>query len=339
MLRYIGRRCALALIVVFGVLAITFFVSRVVPADPAILFAGGDRATSASVLEARKELGLDKPLPEQFIAYVGKVATGDFGRSYLTRRPVAQDLAAFFPATLELVLPAMFLSLLVGIPIGVLAGRADGGKLDRVVRFLAISGAAIPPFWAALIAQLVFASTLRLLPVAGRIGSDVAVLHPITTTTGFYLVDAALQGNWTAWTDALRHMVIPVAVLAIQPCSLVIRQTRESVATVRRELYVTAAQAAGLPERFILFRYVLKNAISPTLTSVSLIFAAAFTGTVLVEVIFAWPGIGRYLTDAILSADFPSLLAVTIVATLAYVVINLVVDVLQAFIDPRIALT
>jgi len=333
---YIVRRIGTACIVVAGVLLITFVAARIIPSDPARLYAGGPRATPAEVQRARTSLGLDLPLPLQFVNYVVKVVRGDFGSSFQTRRPVSQDLEVFLPASLELVFPSMLLALILGIPIGVLAAAARGRALDTLARVVSISGASLPPFWLALIAQLIFGTFINVLPISGQNGDTIIVFNPLRHISGFNLVDAAVTGNWEAFGDTLSHMVLPVAVLAVYPVSLTIRMTRASMIEALSDAYVVAARAAGLGERTILFRLVLKNAVIPTLTVLGLTFAAAFTGTVLVEIIFGWPGVGRYVTDAINDGDFPVILAVTLVGTIAYIAINLCVDLIQAALDPRV---
>lgn len=336
MTRFLLRRLLLSVVVIVGVLIITFFITRVLPSDPAVLMAGGERATEAAIERARERMGLNQPLIVQFTTYVSQVARGDLGESFVTHRPVIEDIGIFLPATLELILPALLLALLIGIPVGVIAGSRSQSSTDRNIRLFAISGAAIPSFWAGMMGQLIFVSWLGLLPVAGAVSSQVDLLHPINRVTGLNLVDATLQGNWTAWLDVASHMILPVAALTIHPLSLVIRMTRAAVEEVMHEQYVTAARAAGIREREILFRDVLKNAISPTLTVIGLAFASAFTGTLLVEVVFAWPGIGRYVNGAILSSDFPAILGAALAGTLIYVVINFTVDLVQAVLDPRI---
>lgn len=338
MSRFLVRRVLLALIVILGVLLITFVIARVIPGDPARLYAGGQRATADEVARASEELGLDEPLPVQFLSYVGGIVRGEFGTSFVTHRSVSADVGIFLPATLELVIPAMLIALLVGIPVGLLSGAKPRGVLDESSRFAAISGAALPPFWLAIVGQLLFAVWLGWLPVGGRLSSSVLVQSPIDRVSGFYLIDAVIAGNWAAWVDAARHMVLPVFVLAVYPTSLVMRQMRAAVADVMTEPYVTAARASGLSERTVLFRYVLRNAIVPTLTVLGLTFAASVTGTVLIEIIFSWPGIGRYVTESIMASDFPAVMTVTTIGTVGYVLINLAVDVVQAGIDPRIRL-
>lgn len=336
MKRYVARRLVLAVGVVFGVLVVTFVLSHVVPSDPARLYAGGQRATGAEVKDARKTLGLDRPLPTQFADFVATAVRGDFGDSFESRRPVTTDLRAYLPASLELIIPAMLLAIVLGIPIGLLAGARPEGKTNRLVNLGALSGAALPAFWLALIGQLILSVWFHVLPVGGVVGTDTTLNHPIKSVTGFSVIDATIAGNWSALTDHLDHLVLPVLVLAVYPTCLVVRQTSASVSKVIVSPYVTALRAYGLPERRVLFPFVLKNAIMPTLTVLGLTFAGALTGVVLVETIFAWPGIGNYLTTAILASDYPVILAVTIIGATAYVLVNLFVDLLQAALDPRI---
>ena len=332
---YLARRVLLAALVLLGVLLITFVVSHVVPGDPARLYAGS-RAGEAALAEVRRELGLDQPLPRQFLHYVLSSTRGDFGYSYRTKRPILEDLKARLPATLELVILATFLAVVAGVPTGVLAAAHFGTRLDRLVRVVSIAGVSMPAFWLALLLQLFFFLWLGWLPLGGRVGLAVSFTDPITPITGFDLVDAALTLNWVAWRDAAWHAVLPTVVLATFPYSLVVRMTRASMLEVLSETYVSAARAAGLGEGEILFKLALKNAIVPTLTVMGLVFAFSITGAVLVETIFQWPGVGSYMLEAILNNDVPVLFAVTLVVTVIYIVVNVLVDLLQAALDPRI---
>jgi peptide/nickel transport system permease protein len=332
---YLVRRLGLGILVVIGALMITFIVSNVVPGDPARLYLGS-RATPEKLAEARHQLGLDLPL--QFVNYVSRVVHGELGISFLTKRPISEDIKIRLPATLELVISAMLLALVVGLPVGVLGAARRGESFDQVSRLATIGGVSVPSFWLALILQLLFFLYLRWLPLGGRISNEVMLAHPIKTITGFYLVDAAVTGNWVAWRDALLHLILPVVVLATYPISLVVRMTRASMIEVLSETYITAARASGLTEREILFKLALKNAIMPTLTVMGLLFAYSITGSVLVEVVFTWPGLGNYMADAILNSDIYVLFAVTLVVTLIYIGINLVVDIFQSAIDPRVRL-
>jgi peptide/nickel transport system permease protein len=334
---YLVRRLGLGVLVVLGALMITFIVSNVVPGDPARLYLGS-RATPEKLAQARHDLGLDQPLPLQFVSYVSRIVHGELGISLLTKRPISEDIKIRLPATLELVISAMVLALVVGLPVGVLGAARRGKSFDQVSRLATIGGVSVPSFWLALILQLIFFLYLRWLPLGGRISNEVMLAHPIRSITGFYLIDAAVTGNWVAWWDALVHLILPVVVLATYPISLVVRMTRASMIEVLSETYITAARASGLSEREILFKLALKNAIMPTLTVMGLLFAYSITGSVLVEVVFTWPGLGSYMADGILNSDIYVLFAVTLVVTLIYIGINLVVDVFQAAIDPRVRL-
>ncbi len=242
------------------------------------------------------------------------------------------------PATLELVILSLLLAVVIGIPVGVYSGAHWGKKLDILGRVLTISGVSIPSFWLALILQLIFFSWLGWLPLGGRLSREFLIFEPIQHITGFNLIDAAITGHWGAWKDALIHIIMPAIVLAVYPICLISRMLRGAIIEVLTQDYVTAARASGMPERFVLFRFALKNAIAPTLTVISLVFSYSISGSVLIEIVFNWPGLGKYITDAIINADFPVVLAVTLIVTVIYVLINLFVDLLQAVIDPRIQL-
>jgi peptide/nickel transport system permease protein len=334
---YLLRRLGLALFVILGVLLVTFVVSRIVPGDPARLYLG-PRARPERLEEVRQELGLNDPLPIQFARYVASTLTGDLGYSFRTKRPIIEDLKVRLPATMELVIGATFLALFVGVPVGVIASARQGKGFDQSSRLVTIAGVSIPAFWLALLLQLLFFGWLGILPLGGRISQEVMLTSPIEPITGFYLVDSALTGNWVAFKDALLHMILPVLVLACYPVSLAVRMTRASMLDVLSETYITAARAAGLTEREILFKLALKNGIVPTLTVMGLVFAYSITGAVLVEIVFVWPGMGSYMTDAILNKDIYVLFAVTLVVTIIYVLINILVDAIQAGLDPRIRL-
>lgn len=332
---YLLRRVATSLLVIAGVLTLTFFVTRILPSDPAQLIAG-QRARPEQVAAIRSQLGLDRPLPEQFVRYLGDLARGDLGRSFATKRSVAEDLRIFLPATLELVLCGYALALLAGIPAGILAAARERGVFDRASGVAAVLGAAAPVFALALLAQQVFFNQLRWLPLNGRLDAEVSLAHPVTFITGFLLVDAALTANWLAWRNALAHLVLPALVVAVYPFSLALRMTRNSMVDALHHPHITVARAKGLPERTILLRHALRTAILPVMTIVGLTFAYAITGAVLIEVLFRWPGVGKYVADAIVARDFPPILAVTLVSTLIFVGVTFIMDVLRAALDPRV---
>lgn len=332
---YFLRRLGLAIIVFLGVLLVTFLVSHVVPGDPARLYLGS-RATPDRLEEVREELGLNDPLPQQFIRYVTRTLKGDLGFSLRTKRLILDDILIRLPATMELVIVAMFLALIVGVPVGVMSAAQRGGRFDQISRVVTIGGVSIPSFWLALLLQLLFFLHLGWLPLGGRISQDVMLNHPIETITGFHLIDTVITGNWVAFRDVLLHLVLPVMVLAAYPISLAVRMTRASMVEVLSETYITSARAAGLTEREILFKLALKNGIVPTLTIMGLLFAYSITGAILIEIVFTWPGMGEYMADAILNNDIYVLFGVTLVVTIIYIGINLFLDLFQTVLDPRV---
>ncbi len=334
---YVVRRLALAVLVLFSVSVITFVIARVVPSDPAALWVG-PRPTQEQIAEARRELGLDKPLYVQYLRYVSSLLRGDLGVSVKTHQPILQDLKTYLPATMELVLFGMLMAVTIGIPLGVLTGARRNSLLDHASRLVAIAGVSMPTFWLGLLLQLLFFGRLGWLPLGGRVDRSISLYNPVEQITGFYLIDTVLTGNWVALKDSLIHLILPAFTLATYAIGLSIRMTRSTMIEVLEEKYIMAARAAGLPEGTILFRLALKNAIIPTLTVLGLSFVYSLTGAILVEVIFSWPGLGTYVTNAILNVDFPVIVAVTLVVTVFYVFLNLFLDLLQAALDPRVTL-
>lgn len=331
------RRLALAIVVLVGVSIVTFVVARLVPSDPAILWVG-PRAKPEQVEAARVKLGLDRPLYEQYLRYLGDVVRGDFGISVNTHRPIIDDLKVHLPATLELVFFGMIITVAVGIPLGVLSGARKDSWLDHFSRVFAVMCVSTPVFWLALILQLIFFRYLDLLPLGARVSREIALFNPIDQITGFYLVDSALTGNWEAFRDALVHIVLPAITISAYGIGLSIRMTRASMIEVLEEKYIMAAWAAGLSRRTVYFKLALKNAIVPTLMVLGLSFVYQVSGAMLVEIIFLWPGLGSYLLTAVLNIDFPVVVSVAMVVTVFYVFTNLGLDLLQAMIDPRVSL-
>jgi len=334
---YLARRLALAVLVLLSVSVITFVISRVVPSNPAAKWVG-PHPTKEQIAQARIKLGLDKPLYVQYFRYMSDLLHGDFGVSVESHQPILTDLKIYLPATLELVITGMFMAILVGIPLGVLSGAKKDSPLDHTSRLLAVAGVSMPTFWMALLLQLFFFGKLGLLPIGSRVGREISLYHPVQQITGFYLIDSLVSGNWPALRSTLVHLILPAFTLGTYAIGLTIRMTRSTMIEVLEEGYITAARAAGIPERTILFRLALKNAIIPTLTVLALSFVYSLTGAILVEVIFAWPGLGSYVTRAILSLDFPVIMAVTLVMAVFYVFINLFIDLIQALLDPRVTL-
>jgi peptide/nickel transport system permease protein len=298
----------------------------------------GPRAKPEQVEAARVKLGLDRPIYEQYVRYIGQVVRGDFGVSVKSRRPILDDLKVFLPATLELVIVSMLVTIAIGVPLGVLAGVWKDTWVDHLSRIFAVFSVSVPVFWLALLLQLLFVRELDLLPLGSRVSRDISLFAPIEQITGFYLVDAAVTSNWSAFRDALVHLILPSLALSSYGVGLSIRMTRASMVEVMEQEYITAAWAAGLSRKTIYFKLALKNAIVPTLMVLGLTFVWQLTGAMLVEVVFLWPGLGTYLTNAILSIDFPVVVSVALVVTVFYVLVNLALDLFQVAIDPRVSL-
>jgi peptide/nickel transport system permease protein len=334
---YFLKRLALAIVVIIGVTVITFSIARLVPSNPARLWLG-PRATPEQMEIVTTQLGLDRPLVDQYFIYLKQVLSGDFGISLKSRQPILKDLQIFLPATLELVVFSMVLAVLIGIPLGVISATHKNQFLDHIVRFFAVFNASTPVFWLALILQLIIVEKLNLLPLGGRVSQNIALFQPIETITGFYLIDSALSQNWIAFKDALIHLILPGIVLASGSIGIAVRLSRATLIEVLEQKYITMAWAFGLNPRLIYYRLALKNAIVPTLMVLGLTFVWSITGAILVEVIFLWPGLGSYLTRAVLNFDFPVIVSISLVVSVFYVAVNFILDLIQTLIDPRVAL-
>src|SRR5262245_46259374 len=332
MLRFLIRRALLLLFVVWGISLATFVLARLVPSDPARLIAG-PRAGPEAVAVVRRDYGLDRPVPEQYVRYIGGLLQGDLGRSFSSKRPVADDLRAFLPATVELGMASLLLAVLVGVPFGIIAAVRRNSAADYAGRGLATLGLSLPPFWIGLLAQLVFYSGLTLLPVGGRLSQDVA---PPPAITGMYTVDSLLMGQGWTFLDALRHLILPAIVLSFGTMAVFVRLVRTTLLEVMGQDYVRTARAKGLAERAVVVGHALRNALLPVLTIGALQLGLLLSGVLLIESIFSWPGIGRYTAQAIVSSDYNGIMGVTIVLALIYLLINTVVDLLYAWLDPRI---
>lgn len=330
LLTYIVRRVFLVIPIVLGVLAITFLISHIVPGDAAQLMAG-PRATPEIIERIRHEHGLDRPLYVQFGVYIAHVFRGDLGKSILTRRPVAADIVDYFPATFELTTMAMLLSVIVGIPLGIISAVQKDKILDQLSRITSVIGVSIPIFWLGLLLMLFFYIKLRLLPGPGRI-TGASPSH----ITGLFVLDSVLSGDWRALGDSLLHLVMPAFVLGYAVLARVVRMTRSSMLEVFGQDYIQTARAKGLIERAVIYKHALRNALIPTLTVVGLSYGELLGGAVATELIFAWPGMAHYVVGSMSSLDFPAVMGVTMVIALIYILVNLLVDVSYAFIDPRI---
>ncbi len=336
-LEFILRRVLTSLLVLVGVSIITFALARVVPGNPAELYIG-PKARADDIARVTKELGLDKPLPVQYAIYMGQLLHGDLGNSISTKRPITQELGDRLPASLELLMTGMLLAVVIGVPLGVISARWQGRPLDTGVRTLSIVGVSMPAFFLGLVLQILFFRTLHLLPLAGRISADLRFTHPITEITHFLVLDAILTHNWFALKDVLLHLVLPAFTLAAYPIGLIARMTRATMLEVLEQDYIRTARAYGIRDYIVTYLYALKNAISPTLTVIGLTVAFALTGTFFVEIIFTWPGLGLFTVRSLLNVDYPAIMGMTLFGAAGYVAINLIVDILQAWIDPRISL-
>jgi len=328
----IGNRLLMLVIVMIGVSLITFTISRVIPGDPALLLAG-PRATPELLTQIRTDLGLDASLGEQYRRYALELLGGDFGTSLMTRQPVLDEMLGYMPATLELMLVALMLSLLVGIPLGIATALGRDGPLDLVVRTTAIVGISTPAFWTGLLLILLFYGQLGWLPGSGRLNIG---LSPPPHVTGLYLVDGALAGDWLVVRSAFNHLLLPAITLAIASIGLVVRIIRASMIEVLGEDYIRTARAYGLSRRRIVLRYATPNALMPFITVMGLELASLLFGSVIVESVFAWPGVGSYVLSAILNLDFPVIMGFTVLASIVYVLANLLVDLAYLLIDPRL---
>ena len=329
---YIARRLLQMLPVLLGVSMLTFALTNLLPGDPARA-AAGRHATPQQLEEVRERLGFDRPLPVQYAMYMGRLARGDLGTSLTSRQAVAEELRLFFPATLELLLATMAIAVCVGIPLGVLTATRRGRWPDRAFLGFSYVGVGMPVFFTALLLQIVFAGWLRVLPIAGRLGLETV---PPPALTGMYTVDAMLAGQWTTLLDALRHLVLPALTLAMAGTSEVGRITRRSMLQALDEDYVRTARAKGLPERTVWQRHALPNALLPTTTVIGLQVAFLLGGTVLIENLFSWGGLGTYAWTGIFRLDIPVIMGITLIATTVYLLVNLGVDLVYARLDPRI---
>ena len=328
----IRRRVLLLVFVVFGVTVITFVISHLIPGDPARLMAG-ERATPEIVENMRRQLGLDRPLYEQYLRHVGGLLHGDLGDSIRTRRPVVDDLIIFFPATIELAIAALGFSIVLGIPLGVLSAVYKDRPIDHVARTLSVTGISTPAFWMGLVLILIFYGRLGVLPGSGRLGIEFSIPDRVT---GFYLIDTALAGDWAAFRNALEHLVLPAFTLGFSHLGVVTRQIRSSMLEALQEDYVRTAKASGLTRGAVILNHALRNALIPSVTMIGLAFGDLLYGAVLTETVFGWPGMGSYVVESILSLDFPAIMGFTVVTSAVYVIINLVIDLTYMFLDPQI---
>lgn len=334
MARFLLRRAWFTVLLLAGITVLTFTLARVMPGDPARLMAG-PRASAESVEQVRRLNGLDQPVWVQFGDYVERLAEGDLGRSLVTRRPVSEDIARFLPATLELVITAALLGAVLGVVIGAVTAVRRGSGIDVGGRMAAIFGLSVPDFWLAILAQLVFFSAFSILPFGGRL--DIGVTPP-PGVTGLYTVDALIAGRFDLFVQAVEHLILPASVLMLPMMGILIRVVRASMLEVLNQDHVRTARAKGLGPVRLYLHHALRNALLPAVTVFGLELGFLMSGAVLVELVFAWPGLGRYTANAISNTDFNAIMGVTLVVATAYVLINFVVDLIYTRLDPRVRL-
>ncbi len=325
----LGAKAALTL---FGLLLVTFLIARVVPVDP-VLAVVGDRASSETYARVRAEMGLDRPVAVQFARYVAMLATGDLGQSALTREPVTSDIARFFPATLELATAATLIGLVLGVPAGVFAAARHNRWPDHALRVVSLFGYSVPVFWLGLMALLLFYADLGWAAGPGRI--DPWLDDVVPARTGLLLVDGALAGNGAVVMSAFRHLALPALVLGYYSLAYISRMTRSLVLEQLGQDYIAVARAKGLSETRVLWRHALGNVLVPLATVVTIAYAQLLEGAVLTETVFAWPGLGRYITGSLLSLDMNAVMGGTMVVGLVFIALNLLVEGVYRRLDPR----
>ncbi len=329
--QYIARRLVTLIPILLGVSAAAFLLVHLLPGDPALAYLG-ERATPEGLARIRHEWGLDRPLPVQYAVYLWHAARGDFGQSLDSHRRVLDEFLPRFPATVELALGAITVALVVGIPVGLLSASRPNSLVDRLGMALALTGVSMPVFWFGLMLVYLFSVFFQVLPTAGQIGVNYS-LAPITRID---ILDALLTGNLAAAVDVLRHLVLPSVTLSTFSMAIIARMTRAAMLDALHQDYIRTAYAKGLAARAVIIGHGLRNALLPVVTVIGLQVGTLLTGAILTETIFSWPGVGRYMYDSILFRDYPVILAGILLFSLVFVLVNLCVDVLYAFLDPRI---
>ncbi|MEH7503002.1 ABC transporter permease [Neobacillus drentensis] len=331
-LRYIVKRILLMIPILVGISLLTFFISNTIPGDPARL-AAGPYADAKVIEELRETMGLNDPIYVQYGHYIKDLLSGDLGNSNYSHQPVMKDLKQYFPATLELTLFSMVITILIGIPLGVISASKKDKLADQMARVMALVGVAMPAFWLGIIFLLFFYLQLGVLPGSGRLDTG---LVPPETITGMYTVDALLTGNWTVFTSAFIHLILPGITQAAVTIGMLTRMTRSSMLEVLKSDYIRSAFAKGGSEKRVLYGHALRNGMMPILTLLGMTFGHSLGGSVLVESVFSWPGLGKYAVNAITYLDFPAVMAVTILIAVLFIIVNLIIDILYQVVDPRL---
>lgn len=320
--------------VLLGISVIVFVMMTLTPGDPVEIMLGDSLATPEQRATLRREMGLDLPLLERFSLFIGNAVMGEFGTSFHHRRPVADVIVERLPATIELTVVAMLIALAIGIPLGIVAAVRRDSWFDRLATFVSLLGVSMPGFWFGILAILLFAVTLGVLPVSGRIGYEAEV----RLVTGFVLLDAVLAGRPASFFDALRHLLMPAVTLGLAMAALLARVTRTAMIDALQQDYITFAEAKGLPRARIILRHALKNALVPTVTVAAIETGTLLGGNMIVETVFGWPGLGRLVVEAIFSRNYPIVQAAVLLYAITYVLLNLVADLLHTMLNPRVQL-
>lgn len=334
--KYILKRIGMGILVLLGVVTITFFISRVLPSSPEMKWAG-QRATPEQLQAARVELGLDKPLYVQYFNYLKQLLHGDLGTSLTTKKPVTQELAEYIPATLEIVILAFVLSLIISIPLGIYSAKKKDHFLDHFARLFSIGAVSLPTFWVALFLQLIFYKALNLLPLGGQMSVSALLFMERPVITGFLLLDCVLTGNFALLADAIPHYILPCVTIMMYPIGVISRMTRSAMLEILNEDYIQAGRSYGLSETKVLWKYATKNSLGTMASNITMCFGTTLMNTFLIEAIFSWPGIGSYISSSVTSLDFPAIIGVTIFGAVCYTLLNLLADVIVA-LDPRVRL-
>lgn len=331
--QYIAKRLFNLIPILLGITLLVFIFLHLIPGDPAIVMAG-ERATPAQIAALREQLGLNQPLPLQYLIFLGNLLRFNFGNSIISGVPIAQEISIRWPATFELSFAAMLLAIIIGIPAGVLAAVRKNSLIDNLTMSSSLLGVSLPVYWLGLLLIYLFAVNLHLLPPSGRLSIDAGFnFKPVTN---FYVLDALLQGNFKALKDVLLHLILPAITLATIPLAILARITRSAMLEVLSQDYIRTARAKGLLERWVIFKHALKNALLPVVTIIGLQFGTLLSGAILTETIFSWPGIGSWIYEGILSRDYPVVQGGVVFVAVTFVLINLLVDISYAFLDPRI---
>lgn len=330
--RWLVSTLVTVLVTLFGLLVVTFALGRILPSDP-VLKVVGDRAPQELYDRVYREMGLDKPIPEQFVLFTGEMLHGRFGKSLVTGNPIAEDITRYFPATFELATLAIIIGILLGVPLGVLCVRYAGRLPDHLLRVLSLLGHSMPIFWLGIVGLLVFYAQLGWVGGPGRL--DISYRYSVPDVTHLMLVDTVLAGNWDAFANAVSHIILPASLLGLVALGYITRMTRSFLLAQMRQDYTLVLRLKGLSESAILWRHGLRNAAGPIFAVIALTYAYLLEGAVLTETVFAWPGLGMYITDSLFAADMPAVLTATLVVGLIFMLVNIGAELIQSVLDPR----